>query len=64
MKILEKFGLKWLLIGHEKNNLHVRFGYANDPKDQIIDLDIDMSEKQDNEFYNSLIDYYLNYKNN
>lgn len=65
MQILKKYGLKWLIIGQgEENNLHVKFGYENDPNDQIVELDINLAEKQNNDFYNSLIDYYLDYQYN
>ena len=65
MQILKKYGLRWLIIGQgEGNNLHVKFGYENDPSDHIVGLDINLTEKQNSEFYNSLIDYYLDYQYN
>lgn len=65
MQILKTYGLKWLIIGQgEGNNLRVKFGYENDPSDQIVELGINIAEKQSSEFYNSLIDYYLDYKYN
>lgn len=54
-----------MIIGQEEgNNLHVKFGYENDPSDHIVGLDINLTEKQSSEFYNSLIDYYLDYQYN
>lgn len=62
MQILKRYGLKWLSISQgEENNLHVKFAYENDPSDQIVELDINIAEKQSSEFYTSLIDYYLDY---
>ena len=62
MSILKRFGLKWLLLKPKSPNLlHARFQFDTDAEDQVVDIDLDMSKKSNTVFYQSLIDYYINF---